>query len=97
MRLQRPPNARPCRFVDEEGRSVLDPFLAALEALGFEARQQDLKNPYFLTLQLQKRRQQQQQPAAAAAGRAKAGKGPKGQGRPPPEWPELRACQYKKR
>ena len=89
---------RPRRFVDEAGHSVLDAFKSAAAALGLELRGEDLKNPYFLTLQFRKR-----QAAAAGAkgpkGEGKAGKGQQAAGAAGarPRWPPLRACQYKKR
>lgn len=72
-----------CRFVDEGGRSVLEPFVAAVQALGLELKHKDLKNPFFLTLQFQKKKK-----AGAEAGQRQEAQ---------PRWPLLRACQYKKR
>ncbi|GAB4816142.1 hypothetical protein N2152v2_003188 [Parachlorella kessleri] len=88
------------RFVDEAGRSVVDTFVAAVKGLGFELKQKDLKNPFFLTFQFQKQQQQQQQQEDEGC-RQQLGKHMKHakqqQQQHQREWPPLRACQYKKR
>lgn len=67
------------RFVDAQGKSVLDAFVAAVGALGFALRRKETGNSHFVLLEFQ--------------GRKERGGGGAGA----PEWPALRACQYKKR
>ena len=80
------------RFVDGEGRSVLPAFEAALGALGFAVRRRDTSNSHFLVLEAQR-----QGGGGKGGGGSKGGNGGQGGARQRPEWPELRACQYKKR
>lgn len=76
------------RFMsDGEGSSVLPAFLSALEQLGFALKRKDTSNSHFLVLELQ--RQQQQQQKVGGSGGSSGGARL--------SWPELRACQYKKR
>ncbi len=42
------------RFIDEEGASVLERFIAGVEALGFTLQHRDVKNSHFLTLRFRK-------------------------------------------
>ena len=47
------------RFVDEEGRSVVDAFVAAVAELGFALKRKETNNPYFLLLEFQGRKGRQ--------------------------------------
>ena len=66
------------RFVDNNGRSVLDQFIAQVTALGFTLKKRDKSNTHFLLLEFQGNKGREKVEGML-------------------EWPELRACQYKKR
>lgn len=70
-------------------RSVLPAFLAALGVLGFVERRKDTSNTHFLVLELQRQ--------CGGKGGGGGTSGGKGGGGRRPDWPPLRACQYKKR
>lgn len=72
------------RFMHSGGHSVLPAFLAALAELGFQVKRKDTSNSHFLVLELQ--RQDMQHKVNGGGDRQRS-----------LEWPELRACQYKKR